>query len=287
VTQTEVQDIAASRLGEIEVPWNLVVPEVDIHVVGYGNRFPNDFTLEMLAVLQRCKRVFGAPPLRAPEFGIPPMESLMPLYAPDKRRIKTYSEMMDTVLAAALADPPVAFATYGSAMVGVHVAHRLVAEARDHGLTTHVTSAVSSFDSIWADMNIEPFYGFEVWEASTFARLGIEPNTEANLLLPQAPLFDVLEGIDPEAMTIATSTAIADLRDHLLRFYPPDHLVHYIKAGAGTGPYLVGADIESIPLRDLDHPGHDPLSTLYIPRAGTKGRGRLDYGSPALQQARS
>lgn len=101
----------------LQVPWNLVVPEVDVHLVGYGNRMPNDFTLEMLAVLQRCNRVFGLPPIHAPEFRIPEMTSLLPLYGITKRRTETYREMMETVLDAAASEPPVAFATYGSALV--------------------------------------------------------------------------------------------------------------------------------------------------------------------------
>ena len=70
--RTSDQTGAPSAAGLITVPWNLIVPEVDVHLVGCGNRFPNDFTLEMLAVLRRCKRVFGLPPIQAPEFGIPP-----------------------------------------------------------------------------------------------------------------------------------------------------------------------------------------------------------------------
>ena len=251
--------------GEIEVGWNLVVPEVDVHLVGYGNRFPNDFTLEMLAVLKRCKRVLAIPPIFAPEFGIPPMESLLHLYAPDKPRTQTYKQMLELLLDAA-ADPPVAFATYGSAMVGAQVAHQVIEEAGRRGLTTHVTNAVSSLDGIWADLNIDPFYGFEVWEANAFVGQGIQPNTRANLLLPQAPVFGVKEGHDPDSRTMRLSSMISLLRDHLLRFYPPDHIVYYVTTGAGAGPHLTGPGIESMPLSDLDHPGHRQSSTLYVPR---------------------
>jgi hypothetical protein len=277
----------ADTQGVIDVPWNLVVPTVDIHVLGYGNRLPNDFTLEMIAVLQRCKRSFGAPPIHAPEYGIPPMESLIPLYAPDKPRMRTYLEMLETVLAAAEADPPVAFATYGSAMVGTLVAHLLLERAAERGLTVHVTNAVSSFDGIWADFNIEPFYGFEIWEASALVQLSVEPNTRANLLIPQAPFFEVPEGIDPATMKIRASTTVATLRDHLLRFYPPEHTVHYVYTGSGAGPHLVGAGVETLVLADLDHPGRRPGSTLLVPRLSGGEQGKIDFGSPALLAARA
>lgn len=262
----------------VEVPWNLVVPEVDIHLVGYGNRLPNDFTLEMLAVLQRCKRVFGVPPIHAPEFKIPPMQSLLGLYSPDKRRVETYREMVDIVLTAAAADPPVAFATYGSAMVGTYATHRILEVAPQHGLTVHVTNATSSFDGIWADFNIDPLLGFQIWEASVFLRLEIVPNTRAHLLLPQAPVLDVWTGIDPEKMQIELSSNVSTLRDRLLRFYPPDHHVHFDTTGSGAGPHLKAPDIETVALRDLDHPGRQQASTLIVPRVE---HSELDFDLPA------
>jgi hypothetical protein len=282
--QTQNIDEPDLPLGAYTVPWNLVVPEADIHLVGYGNRLPNDFTLEMLAVLQRCKRIFGLPPLHAPEFSIPPMESLMELYAPDRSRWQTYREMADRVLDAAGEDPPIAFATHGSALVGVYLAHAILEEAPARGLTVHVTNSVSCFDGLWADLNWDPFFGFEVWEATGFLKLKIEPNTSANLLLPQAPFLNVETGMDPHKMTIEGSSSISELRDHLLRFYPADHVVHFVRTSAGTGPHMLGADIESLALGDLDGPGRDVFSTLVVPR-GKKLRGRVDFASPALAAA--
>lgn len=41
-------------------------------------------------------------------------------------------------------------------------------------------------------MLIEPFYGFEIWEAAVFVNLAIEPDIRANLVLPQAPRVETL-----------------------------------------------------------------------------------------------
>jgi uncharacterized protein YabN with tetrapyrrole methylase and pyrophosphatase domain len=276
---TEADNAGAARAqgGVMEVPWNLVVPEVDIHLVGYGNRLPNDFTLELLAVLKRCKRIFAVPPIHAPDFGIPAMETLMHLYSPDRNRIETYKEMVELVLAAAAADPPVAFSTYGSAMVGTYATHSILELAPQRGLTVHVTGATSSFDGIWADLNIDPCLGFEIWEANALVRLGLEPNTRAHLLLPQAPILNVQGGLDTETMTMERGSNVSALRDHLLRFYPPDHEVHFVTTGSGAGPYLRGPDIETVALRDLDHPGRQPASTLVVPRAE---RADFDFDRP-------
>jgi uncharacterized protein YabN with tetrapyrrole methylase and pyrophosphatase domain len=261
-------------LHAMEVEWNLVIPTVDVHLVGYGNRLPNDLTLETLAVLKGCKRVFGLPPIHAPAFGIPPMESLIELYRPDHSRQETYEEMAERVLAAAAHDAPVALATYGSPMVGTYATHRIVELAAERGLTVHVSNAVSSFDGIWADLNIDPFRGFEIWEATTFLRLGIQPNTRAHLLLPQAPVLDVTEGIDPETTHLRFTSTITKLRDHLLRFYPAHHELHFVTTGSALGPHLLAAEVDTVVLGELDHPGAQQLSTLLVPGIG---RGALDF----------
>lgn len=272
---SEARNGANSRSGEINVPWNLVIPEADIYLVGYGMRLPNDFTLEMLAVLKRCRRVFGGPPIHAPDFGIPQMENLLVYYGTDKNRHKTYAEMLDVILDAAGSTPPVAFATYGSAMVGTLVAHRILAEAPRRGLSVHVTNAVSCFDGMWADFNLDPFYGFEIWEATALVRMDVKPDTTAHLVLPQAPMYEVTTGVDLATLTMQTSSAVAVLRDHLLRFYPADHEVHYIKTGSGPGARSLAPDIETLRLADLDHPGRNQGGTLLVP--GLARPGALDF----------
>ena len=170
-------------LGAVVVPWNVVVPEADVHIVGYGNRLPNEFTLELLAVLQRCTRVFGAPPIDAPEFKVPAMERLVD----DPASAVDVDELAEVVVAAA-SDAPVALALAGSAVVGASgLAHRVATLAAERGLTVHVTNAAPPFDAIWADCNIDPFHGCEIWDAATFVRREIEPAVQAHLLLTEAP----------------------------------------------------------------------------------------------------
>jgi len=175
-------------------------------------------------------------------------------------------------------------------MVGTYPAHRILEEAPRRNLSVHVTNAVSSLDGIWADFNIDPFFGFEIWEATVFLRAGIEPDPRKNLLLPQAPVLEVDVGPDIEKMTMQTSSVVQLLRDHLLRFYAPDHTVHYIKTGSGAGPRSLGAEVETLLLRDLDHPGWNAGSTLLIPRATRPGGGsstsRVARGVRSLRQAR-
>jgi uncharacterized protein YabN with tetrapyrrole methylase and pyrophosphatase domain len=257
----------------VDVPWSLAVPHADVYLVGYGNRLPNDFTLETLAVLKRCTRIFGMPPLHAPDFGIPPMESLLEHYAPCRRRDKTYEMWVKLVLDAATADPPVAFATYGSAMAGVQAPHRILELAPQLGLSVHVTCAPSSFDGIWADLGLDPFDGVEIWEATAFLRCGVVPNTRANLFLPQISMLDVAGGLDPATLRIERSSTVSELRDHLLRFYPPDHEVSFATTDAGAAAHRHEPHVERVALRDLDGPGDRQASTLLVPRLGAAPAG--------------
>lgn len=156
--------------------------------------------------------------------------------------------------------------------------HRIIQEAPKHNLTTHVTNAVSFLDGIMADFNLEPFYGLEIWEATTMVRLGIEPDTMANLLIAQAPHFGVAEGIDPQDQTFRRSTTLPVLRDHLLRFYPIEHQVHHIWTGNGIAP-LRAPDIETVALRDITKPARRHASTLLVPRL--KPIKKVDFERPA------
>jgi hypothetical protein len=265
---------ASRALGAVEIPFNLVVPQVDIHIVGYGNRLPNDFTLETLAVLKGCKRVFGAPPINAPQFGIPAMEDLVELCNAGERD-ELYTEMAEVVVAAAASDPPVAFATFGSPMVGTHPAHRIVELAGQRDLMVHVSNAAPSFDAIWADFNIEPFFGFAIWDATTLVRLEIEPSTSAHLLLLCGSTLGVAE--QSERAGAAEGVAgggLPVLRDHLLRYYASDHEVHLIDAQPGTGPRPLATGIATVALRDLEPSAGQPVSALLVPRAR---RARFDF----------
>ncbi len=267
----------------IDVPWELNVPVADLYIVGYGMRLPNDFTLETLAVLKRCKRLFGAPPINAPDFGIPPMEDLTVLYAPDKPRMKTYAEMAEQVLEAAAVDPPVAFATYGSAMVGTFPAHRLLEEAPRRGLTVHAANAVSSFDGLWADFNVEPFFGCQIWEASAFVDLDVVPDTKAVLLLPQAPVYGVKTGMDAERMRTEPRQEMSKLKAYLRRFYPADHVVCLAMTSAASADPLRSI-VTPVKLEDLDAVDAPLASTLVVPRLDDAAR-HFDFESRATSDA--
>ncbi len=283
MTDTALSEPAPQPKGAKAVPWELVVPEADLYLVGYGMRMPNDFTLEMLAILKQCKRILGGPPIDLSAFGIPPMEDLLLHYDSTKPRLQTYRDIEALVLEAAAESGPVAFATYGSTMFGTYPAHRLLQEAPRRGLRVYVSNAVSSLEGLWAGCNIEPFFGFEVWEATCLVALEIEPNTRANLVLPQAPIFEIVTGTDQVTRKVTSSSTIARLRDYLLQFYPSEHPVHFVTTGHGVGAGAFRTNIETVRLEDLDHPGSATASTLLVPRRspfGVQAGAQMDFEHP-------
>lgn len=185
-----------------------------------------------------------------------------------------YEEMAEVVLTAAATDPPVAFATFGSPMVGMHPAHRIVELAGQRGLMIHVSNAVPSFDPIWADLNIEPFFGFAIWDTTTFVRLEIQPSTSAHLLLLRGSMLGAAEQNERAAAKSSAGVALPALRDYLLRFYGPDHEVHLVDAEPGAGPRLLAAGVKTVALRDLEPSAGASTSALLVPRAQ---RARFDF----------
>jgi hypothetical protein len=218
----------------IDVPWELNVPVADLYLVGYGMHLPNDLTLETVAILKRCKRLFGLPPINATAFGIPAMESIAVPDTPD-------DEIVTLVLDAA-ADGPVAFATFGNPMADTPQAHRLVEEAPGRGLTVHVANAVSSLDVIWAKLNIDPFLGCQIWGANDLVLSEAVPDTKTTLLVPPAPANR------------------GKLPDYLLRFYPPDHVVHLVAAGPDADSVVT-----AVCLGELAAAARHASSTLVVP----------------------
>ncbi len=239
----------------VEEPPEATLPLADIHVVGYGNRLPNDFTLEMLAALRRCRRVFGVPPIHAPGLSLPAMESLMRLYRRGRRHDEIYDEMACTVIDAATRHAPIGFATYGSAMVGMPVCHLILERSQRVGLSAHVSAAPSSLDGVWAALAEDPADGSQMWDATAFLTAAAEPNPRAILLLGQVMLL-ALPG---------SGHSVAVLREHLLRFYEPDHPVRFVTAEAAVA-YAPRQRVDTFKLRDLAGPGREALSMLVVER---------------------
>lgn len=237
---------------------DMVVPEADLHLLGWGHVAPNDCTLETLAVLDKVTTTFVLP--RPPDLGIPgEVVDLGSHYVPGRPRHDVYREIADRVLHAATVFPPVALLTFGSAPVGTAIVHLLLADAPARGLRVRVSPAVSSLEAMWGEVGIEPFSGVLIWDATAFLVNRAVPPPGVDLLLAGVTVFDVFETQDPHERL--ADVDLRPLRDHLLRYFDEEHPVAFVRVASGELPGVH----EILPLRLLRSSPGD-ISTLYVPR---------------------
>jgi hypothetical protein len=251
------------------------LPDADLYLIGWGHRLPNDLTLETLAVLRRVEKVFALPSFPDLGFTVDAIDFDF-LYEPGRPRTEVYRQIADTVLDAAVAEPPVAFATFGSATVGTSSVHTMLADAPGRGLRTHVSPGVSCLEAIWAEVPLEPFSGVFIRDATAFLATEQEPPTTVDLILVQAPVLNLQE--TPGTPQSLKSIDLTPLRDHLLRFYDADHLIGFVRVASHGLP----TDVATLHLRDLG-PSPGDMSTLLVPRraggpTGSLGAGRVLRG---------
>src|SRR5205823_4552334 len=130
--------------------------------------------------LRRCRKAFILPNERASLDCIaalgPETVSLDHLYLPlGKPRAQVYQDVADVVLAAARAGPPVAFACEGHPLIYVTPSRLIIEGARETGLHVTVLPAVSSLDTLFVDLGLDPgTTGLQVYEATTAMLYGYE-----------------------------------------------------------------------------------------------------------------
>ncbi len=235
---------------------NVHPPEADIYLIGAGLRTPHDLTCEAIAAITRCELLFALPPFTIPGVDLPPMVDLRELYSTTRQRSETYQTMGDLVLEAAEAGRTVGLMTSGSVMLGVRAAHAILAAAPQRGLQTHVAGGVSFLERTFSVLNIEPFDGLLVWDATDFLRLRATPPTAANLLLAQPAFVNV----DTARKSKEDGTDLTELRDHLLSFYEADQPACFVRTASDT----CSERVEWTVLRDLRQSPAD-LSSLFLP----------------------
>lgn len=249
----------------------------DVTLVGLGIRVPDHATRETERALRACREVLFV------DTGVatrPWLESLAPkvtdLWAEGYReggpRTEVYHHQAARVLEAALDHGPVVFAMQGHPLVYAQ-APRLVRRAAPLlGLSVDTLPGISSLDTLFADLGLDPCDdGLQMVEAT-------------DLLLRRRPLRPDMGLLVWQVGTLGTRLhsehrslpgRFDPLREHLMRFYPPDHPVTiYFAPPLPLVPPLV----HTVPLSRLGadpdrlHPG----VTLYLRPAGRRPIEDLD-----------
>ena len=140
--------------------------------MGLGIRY-GQMTLEAKQAIQDADVIFTVANNFVSEYFLdklnPNVVVLKGLYGEGKKRMDTYHEMVDTVLAAVREGKKVCFATYGHAGVFAYPTHTAVARAREEGYPSVMLAGVSAEDCIFADLGIDPgTFGCQSFDATDF-----------------------------------------------------------------------------------------------------------------------
>jgi uncharacterized protein YabN with tetrapyrrole methylase and pyrophosphatase domain len=199
--------------------------EADIYIVGLGITGIEHMTRETEAVCRRSNEVLAVAThpsiLKYLNTLCPKVTDLYaPSYREDEHRGKAYDTMTANVIAAALANPPVTFATYGHPMMYVFPSRQLRWLAPYFGLRVRTLPGISSLDTMLCDLGVDPgAEGLQMYEAT-------------DMLIRQRPIQPDVPCLIWQVGTVESvlfSTAASRperfwrIKDYLLRYYPADH----------------------------------------------------------------
>ena len=243
-------------------------PDCDIYIAGLGVQTVDHITLETEAAIRASHEVLyvdtGAGTRAFLEARCPIVTSLYDeSYVPGAQRLAAYRHMAARVLEAALDHPPVTFAMFGHPAVFTYSSFLIADLAQVLGLTVRVLPGISSMDCLFAERMLDPgISGLLVYEAT-------------DLLLRQRPLLPDVPTLIWQAGNLETRLhsqrpsaprRFTRLRDHLLRYYPPEQAVMAFFAAPHALLRSTSAEFE---LRDLCEQAHELHAgvTLYLPPA--------------------
>ena len=236
-----------------------------LSVVGSGIEAMGQMTPAARTAIRRAQRVFFlvADPLT--EETIRALNrravSLQSLYARGKNRIKTYAEMVQTVLAEVRRGRRVCFVLYGHPGVFAIPAHASVRMARAEGYRAGMLPAVSADGCLIADLGIDPAAcGWQSYEATDFLLRRRRPDPGVGLVLWQVGVVGRLDYPDGPV----NREKLAVLTEALLTTYPRRHLGTLYEAATLPG---FEPSIERVRIGSLHRAEMSPVTTLYVPPA--------------------
>lgn len=247
-----------------------IAPPPDIYVVGLGMVSVRQITRETEDAIRASNTVLYVDA----GFGVHSylaslcqnVENLLTEYHEGSLRVDTYRAMAARVIEAALDSPPVTFAVYGHPTFFVYPSELIRRSAALLGLGVDVLPGISTIDAVSVDLGID------------FGTTGLQVHEATGMLLtkrrldPEIPCL-LLQVDAIETAFYATGRSLPErfrrLQEHLMEFYPPEHVVASVRSS--TFP-LFSPDIEPIPLGDLSGRLADSgaTGTLFIPAVSAR-----------------
>ena len=239
--------------------------QVDLYVLGSGVRTGVQFTVETIQALKTCRAVFVLhDDLMVHEHirkHCADVRDLAPLYEGQNFRADVYRSISRLLVDEARREPTIAFVVHGHPLFLVSATEYTIELARHNGLRVRALPALSSFDAILCDLEIDLGYGVQMFDATTMIRQGWLPNSALPTLIFQ--VATVLE--DRVVKEKPLPTTLAPLTRFLSRVYPVDHPCTIVHSGAHLIEPATRLDLR---IGDLSHTDAIDLwmrPTLYIP----------------------
>lgn len=241
-------------------------PPYDLYIAGLGIVSVRQVTREAESAMRRSTEIFYA----SDAIGIDGyLAGLCPkvteVYVSTLRegedRLSKYNRIAAMVIEAALDHPPVTFAVAGHPMVFVYPTQQILDVADDLGLRVKVLPGISSLDCMIVDLQLDPgTQGVQMFETTALL-------LQQRPLQPDVPCFLWQIGsVETRMFTRMRSVPqrFARLQQHLLQFYPADHLVKVVYSS--SHPLAASAVLEFPIDRMHEHAAEiHPGATLYIP----------------------
>jgi uncharacterized protein YabN with tetrapyrrole methylase and pyrophosphatase domain len=239
------------------------MPAGSLTIVGTGIKVAAHVTVEARAWIEQAERVFyltgeqvGAEWIRQLN---PAAEDLASLYARGKRRLDTYGEMVERVLAAVREGQRVCAAFYGHPGIFVFPAHEALRRAHEEGFPAAMLPGVSAEDCLFADLGIDPAReGCQSYEATDFLIRPRRFDTSTGLVLWQ---IGVVGNLSPPEREKA-SPGLAVLVEVLEAHYGAGHEVVIYEAARYPGD---GPAVQCVPLGGVPDARVTSISTMYVP----------------------
>ena len=233
-------------------------------IVGTGIQLGVHLTPEARAAIEQADDVLFAVADRLSAAWLselnPKARSLASFYAPGRKRLDTYNEMVEEILASVRTGNNVCVAFYGHPGVFVYPGHEAVRRARVEGFSARMLPAISTLDCLVADIGIDPARtGMQSYEASDFLLHLRQPDPAALVVLWQIGVVGELSYVEE-----ADVQGLAVLVEYLEDFYPQEHEVIIYEAS----PYVVSEPKAiRVPLSEVGEAEIPPISTMVVPPA--------------------
>jgi Tetrapyrrole (Corrin/Porphyrin) Methylases len=230
---------------------------VDLYLLGAGVAFPEHLTVQTIEILTSCARICtNLPDSRLstlPDDLRQKCISLWPLYQDGRLRQDNYRDVTEAVLGEVESTRPGAWLTPGHPMIFDSVSKALLAAADTRKWSVAIVPAISSLDTLLAEVAYDPASGLAVHDATGLVRRRLPLAKSVALVLLQISVFMS----DRAHISLGRGgPGLGPLRDHLVKYFPATHRCAVVRSSAilTEQPSIIWSrlsDLASIPADSL------------------------------------